>query len=189
MGLDLIAVGCSWGGLAALERLLDALPSALDAPIVIVQHRPEAPSGLAELLSHHTARTVREVQDKDTITRGAVYVAPSGYHLLVDRTGFSLTTEAPIRHSRPSVDVLFESAARAFGEGLAAVILTGANDDGAAGLQRVAELGGVALVQEPGSAERGAMPAAAFEAVPDAFVGTIEDIAAVLVEVAAEVRS
>ncbi len=178
--LDLVVVGCSWGGLAAAADLLEALPPDFDPPTIVVQHRSEAPSALAELLSRHTSRPVGEPDDKEEVRCGHVYVAPPGYHLLVDRRGFSLATEAPVRYARPSVDVLFESAARAFGPSLAAVVLTGANDDGAAGLARVAAAGGLALVQDPGTAERSTMPAAALAAVPTAFVGSVAEIASSL---------
>ena len=184
--LDLVVVGCSWGGLAAAGSLLEALPDDFDAPIVIVQHRSEARSVLTELLGRHTTRSVAEPDDKAELRRGHVYVAPPGYHLLLDRTGFSLATEGPVHHSRPSVDVLFESAADAFGERMAAVVLTGANDDGATGLRRVAAAGGLALVQDPASAERATMPAAALAAVPTALVADIPGLAQIL---AAAVRS
>lgn len=179
--LALLAVGCSWGGLAATSRLLEALPGAFDLPTVIVQHRSEAPSALVELLARHTTRPVTEPDDKDRVLENHVYVAPPGYHLLVDRHGFSLTTEGPVRHSRPSIDVLFESAAEAYGPALAAVVLTGANGDGARGLARVAAAGGLALVQDPATAERAAMPSAALAAVPTAVVGGIEELARTLV--------
>ena len=187
-GLDLVAVGCSWGGLAAAGRLLEALPDAFVVPTVIVQHRSEAPSALAELLSRHTARPVAEPDDKEEVRPGHVYVAPPGYHLLVDRSRFSLATEAPVRYSRPSVDVLFESAAGAYGRRLAAVVLTGANDDGAAGLARVAAVGGLAMVQDPATAERSAMPAAALAAVPTAVVGDIPALASTLAAAAVPLR-
>ncbi len=183
-GLDLVAVGCSWGGLAAAGLLLEALPDDFDVALVIVQHRTEAPSALAELLGRHTARPVTEPDDKDEVLRGHVYVAPPGYHLLVDRTRFSLDTEAPVLYSRPSVDVLFLSAAEAFGPRMAGVVLTGANADGAAGLARVAEAGGLALVQDPATAERPTMPAAALAAVPSAHVGSIPTLARTLAQAA-----
>jgi len=179
--LALVAVGCSWGGLAAASRLLEALPAAFDLPTVIVQHRSEAPSALVELLARHTSRPVTEPNDKDRVLANHVYVAPPGYHLLVDRHRFSLTTEGPVRYARPSVDVLFESAADAYGPALAAVVLTGANDDGALGLARVAAAGGLALVQDPATAERAAMPSAALAAVPTAVVGDIDELARTLV--------
>lgn len=174
--LDLVAIGCSWGGLAAAGSLLEALPADFDVPIVIVQHRSEMPSPLADLLSRHTPRPVAEPDDKEEIRSGHVYVAPPGYHLLIDRTRFSLATEAPVSYSRPSIDVLFESAAGAFGDRMAAVVLTGANADGATGLARVAAAGGRALVQDPATAERSAMPAAALAAVPAAVVGTLPEL-------------
>ena len=179
-GLDLVAVGCSWGGLAAAGKLLESLPADFPVPMVIVQHRSEVPSALAELLARHTTLPVGEPDDKEPVVPGRVYVAPPGYHLLVDRARFSLDTEAPVHYSRPSVDVLFESAAEAYGPRLAAVVLTGANHDGAAGLVRVAAAGGLALVQDPATADRSAMPCAALAAVPDAVVGDIPTLARTL---------
>ncbi len=136
--LDLVAVGCSWGGLAAAGMLLAALPPDYCVATVIVQHRTEAPSALAEILGRSTPLPVAEPDDKEEVRPGHVYVAPPGYHLLVDRKRFWLNTEAPVAYSRPSIDVLFESAAEAFGSRVAAVVLSGANSDGAAGLARVA---------------------------------------------------
>jgi len=184
-GLRLVAVGCSWGGLAAAGGLLAALPSDYAVAIVIVQHRTEAPSALAEILGRQTALPVAEPDDKDEVRAGHVYVAPPGYHLHVARGRFSLDTEAPVRYSRPSIDVLFESAAEAYGPEMAAVVLTGANSDGAAGLARVAASGGLALVQDPATAERPTMPAAALAAVPTAVVGNIPELARVLTAAAA----
>ena len=179
-GIELVAVGSSWGGLAAGGRLLESLPPDFGVAVVIVQHRTEAPSALAELLGSHTPLPVVEPDDKDPVRPGHVYVAPPGYHLLVDRSRFSLDTEAPVRYSRPSIDVLFQSASEAYGPRAAAVVLTGSNDDGAAGLALVAAAGGLALVQDPATAERAAMPAAALGAVPDAVVGDIPELARVL---------
>ena len=182
--IDLVAVGCSWGGLAAAGFLLAELPDDFTVPTVVVQHRSETPSALAELLGRHTRLPVSEPDDKEHVRPRHVYVAPPGYHLLIDRSRFSLTTEGPVRFSRPSVDVLFESAAEAYGPRLAAVVLTGANDDGAAGLARVAAAGGLALVQDPATADRPAMPAAALASVPSAVVGDIPHLARVLVAAA-----
>ena len=187
--LEVVVVGCSWGGLAAAGSLLAALPLELDVPIVIVQHRGEAPSMLSELLGRQTDRPVVEPNDKEELRTGHVYVAPPGYHLLLDRTGFSLATEAPVHCSRPSVDVLFESAADAFGSRMAAVVLTGANDDGAAGLRRVAAVGGLALVQDPATAERSTMPTAALDAVPTAVVAEIGGLARLLAKAAGGLRT
>jgi len=179
-GLHLVVIGCSWGGLEAAARLLEFLPGDYGVATVIVQHRTEAPSALAELLAGHTTLQVAEPDDKDEVRPGHLYVAPPGYHLLVDGTRFSLDTDAPVRFSRPSVDVLFQSAAEAYGPRMAAVVLTGTNNDGAFGLSRVAAAGGLALVQDPTTAERAAMPAAALAAVPTAVVGDIAELARTL---------
>ena len=177
MAYDLIVVGASWGGLHALGRLLDHLPDELDVPVGVVQHRgPDTLGGaLAASLRRHTRRPVREVEDKDPLERGSVYLAPPDYHLLVEDGGFALSLDERVRYARPSVDVLFESAADAYGPGVIGVILTGANDDGAAGLRRIAERGGVAIVQEPASAEVRVMPDAALAAT-EAVVLPLERI-------------
>lgn len=162
-GYDLIAVGTSWGGLRALGIVLGALPPDLAAAVAVVQHRGAGPrsSALADLLARRTRLPVREVEDKDPISPGAIHLAPPDYHLLVEPEGFALSLEERVQYSRPSIDVLFESAADTRGERLVAVVLTGANTDGAAGLVRVRERGGLTVVQSPASAERPEMPAAA----------------------------
>ena len=172
---QLIVVGCSWGGLAAAGSLLNSLP-AVDAAVVIVQHRGAGRSMLASLLEHRTGRTVEEAEDKAPLEPGRVYLAPPGYHLLVDRGHLALSTEAPVRYSRPSVDVLFESAAAAYGPGVVAVVLTGANSDGAVGVVRVAQRGGRVVVQDPATAERPEMPAAALATGIEATVLPVEEI-------------
>jgi two-component system chemotaxis response regulator CheB len=128
---------------------------------------------------------VVEPCDKEPVRPGHVYVAPPGYHLLVTRLCFSLDTEGPVHFARPSIDVFFESVAEAHREGAAAVVLTGANADGAAGLARVAAAGGLALVQDPTTAERRAMPDAAIAAVPGAIVADIPGLARIIAAAAA----
>jgi two-component system, chemotaxis family, protein-glutamate methylesterase/glutaminase len=166
MPYELIAVGTSWGGLAALGRLLDHVPETLDLPIVIAQHRgPESVRGALESsLQRRVRRRVREVEDKDPIEPGHVYLAPPDYHLLVEHGSFALSLEGRVRHARPSIDVLFESAADTYGAGVIGIVLTGANDDGAAGLARIEERGGLAIVQDPETAEAREMPEAAIAA-------------------------
>ena len=172
MNYELIVVGASWGGLHAVGRLLETLPAELDVPVAIAQHRaPEArQTSLPDLLQTSPERPVRDVEDKDPIERGVVYLAPPDYHLLVERGHFSLSTDARVNFARPSIDVLFESAADAYGPAAVGIILTGANEDGAAGLARLKEAGGVAIVQDPKTAERARMPEAALEATPTADV-------------------
>jgi two-component system chemotaxis response regulator CheB len=166
MRFELIVIGTSWGGLDALRRLLANVPDEVDVPIAIAQHRsPDSLRGAFETnVQRAVARRVREVDDKDAIERGHIYVAPADYHLLVERGSFALSTDERVQFARPSIDVLFESAADAYGAGVIGVVLTGANDDGAAGLRRIADRGGIAIVQDPATAERRAMPDAAIAA-------------------------
>jgi two-component system chemotaxis response regulator CheB len=178
--VKLIAIGCSWGGLAALSVLLDGLPADLDAAVVIAQHRSPDASQLAHLLHERSRLPVHEVDDKDEIRAGTAFLAPPGYHLLVEPGRFALSTDAPVQFARPSLDVLFESAADAYGDDCIGVVLTGASADGAAGLRAICEAGGVAIVQEPESAERAEMPAAALDATPSARILPLEQIPAVL---------
>jgi len=175
---DLIAVGTSWGGLRAMSRLLETLPAEVDAPIVVAQHRsPDAvEGGLAELLSAHTQRPIRDAEDKDALEPGHVYLAPPDYHLLVEPGRLALSIDEEVQYSRPSIDVLFESAADAYRERAIGIILTGANEDGAAGLARIKQRGGVAIVQEPATSERRAMPDAAIAATSAGAVLPLEEI-------------
>lgn len=185
MFFDLIVVGASWGGLNALTVLVRALPPDFVVPVVIVQHRgPDAESFLSGLLQQWTGRKILEPEDKNPIEPGHIYVAPANYHLLVETGHFSLTTEAPVRYSRPSIDVLFGSAAHAYGKKLIGVVLTGANEDGSRGLKCVDEYGGYCVVQDPATAEVATMPAAALRRVPRAAVVPLSGIAAHVVDVA-----
>jgi two-component system chemotaxis response regulator CheB len=161
--LDIIVIGGSAGALEALLELLPAIPAELAAPIAIVLHqKPTQPSMLPTLLGRVCTRTVREPEDKEPIVPGTVYVAPPNYHMLIERSGtIALSVDAPVHFSRPSLDVLFESAADAFGPGVVGLVLSGSNADGAEGLQRIAAAGGVALVQAPASAAHATMPEAA----------------------------
>lgn len=178
---ELVVVGASWGGLAVLRDLLAGVPAGFRTPIVIAQHRsPDSQEGLfVSLLQEFSALPVREAEDKEPIVAAHVYVAPPDYHLLVEPTRtFALTTDVRVNFARPSIDELFETACEAFGGRVVAVVLTGANEDGAAGARCVAARGGAVVVQEPEGAERPEMPQAAVEAVPSARVlpaGAIAD--------------
>lgn len=160
---EAIVVGCSWGGMEALTELLGALPDTLCAPILVAQHRLEdsVPSSLAHLLSAHSSLPVGEADDREALEPGKVYLAPAGYHLLVERGLATLSTAERRNHSRPSVDMLFEAAADAYGPAVIAVILTGANDDGAQGVRAIKHAGGFVVAQDPEDAERREMPDAA----------------------------
>ncbi len=183
MTAGVVAIGTSWGGLSALGRILTSLPRGFPTPIVIVQHRSrESDKLLASLLQDLSDLTVQEAEDKDILTPSKVYVGPADYHLLVDAGQISLTTDEAVRYSRPSIDVMFESAAVEYGSSAIGVVLTGANQDGARGLARIVALGGRAIVQDPETAEVPIMPAAASKAVPAAEVLPLEDIGPRLVE-------
>ncbi len=163
---EAILVGGSAGALQALPRLLQQLPPGFSLPVVIVLHRLEGPLGvLHHYLGQHCVLPVIEVQDKEPLLPGRVYLAPAGYHLLLEEGRyFSLSIDPRVSYSRPSIDVLFESAVDVFGSQLVGVILTGANSDGAVGLQRLKAAGGLALVQDPASAVADFMPRAALKA-------------------------
>jgi two-component system chemotaxis response regulator CheB len=175
---ELIVIGASWGGLHAVGKILSALPEQTDAAVVVAQHRrtDATDGGLASILALRTQLPVSDADDKQPILPGHVYLAPPGYHLLIQHGWFSLSTDAHVNYARPSIDVLFESAADAYGEQVIGLILTGANEDGAAGLARIKERGGVAIVQDPSSAERGEMPDAALAATVADAILPLEEI-------------
>lgn len=163
---EIVVVGTSLGGLTALEVLLKGLPRDFELPIVVVQHRDKRSDGtLGSLLSRHSALSVFDAEDKMPIERGNVYLAPSNYHLLVERGSLSLSCEGPVLFARPSIDVMFESAAEAYGCRTVGVIMTGASADGACGLAAIKQRGGFTIVQDPDTAEARAMPMAALAAV------------------------
>jgi two-component system chemotaxis response regulator CheB len=181
-----VVIGVSAGGLKALSAILPALPADYPLPIMIVIHLPpDRDSVVAELFDDRCALTVREAEDKEDILPGHVYFAPPDYHLLVEADyRLSLSSEEPVLFSRPSVDVLFETAADVYGEGLIGIILTGANPDGAAGLKAVMAAGGLALVQRPDLSYASAMPEAALDMCPQAESLSLEQIAEKLREAA-----
>ena len=182
MTYDLVVVGASWGGLHAVGELLAGLPDELDAAVALAQHRSAdaARRGLEDLLQARTRRTVCEAGDKQPIEQRNVYVAPPDYHLLVERGSFALSVDERVQHARPSIDVLFESAADAYREQVVGIVLTGANADGAVGLARIKDLGGVAIVQDPAEAERRAMPDAALAATSADAVLSLAEIGSFL---------
>lgn len=171
-------IGASWGGLRAVGELLDGLPARLEVAFAVAQHRgvESRPGGLEELLQLHTPYRVLEAGDKDPIEAGTVYIAPPDYHLLVERGHFALSIDERVNYARPSIDVLFESASDAYRERLIGIVLTGANEDGAAGLALIKRRGGVAIVQDPREAEAPAMPAAALAATAADAVLPIAEI-------------
>ena len=163
--IEAVVVGASAGGIEALIILLEAIPRGFEPPILIVMHiPPDNGDLLVDVLRPHCLAPLREAEDKDVPQAGTVYVAPPGYHLLVEpaRT-LALSVDEPVNFSRPSIDVLFESAAYAYGRGLLGIVLTGANEDGAQGLKAIRSAGGLGWVQEPRTAVASLMPRSAIE--------------------------
>lgn len=161
--IQAIVVGASAGGVSALLSLFHALPKDFSIPIVCVLHLPDdRHSQLAQVFKRRLGREVREAQDKQTISAGTIYFAGPGYHLSLEQDlSFSLSQEDRVHFSRPSIDILFESAADAYGSTLVGVLLTGANEDGARGLAYIKQLGGYTFVQDPSEAHVATMPEAA----------------------------
>ena len=165
-----IVAGGSAGAIEALASILPALPADFPIPIAIALHvHPSKPSHLAQVLSMRCALPVKEAEDMEPLAPSTVYVAPPNYHLLLEAQGyFSLSVDDPVLFSRPAIDVLFESAADAFGRALVGLLLTGASEDGARGLARIQRAGGLTLVQAPSTAAVRIMPEAALRlSAPD----------------------
>jgi two-component system chemotaxis response regulator CheB len=176
---ELVAVGTSLGGLNALTKLLGSLPEKFRVPIAIVQHRTLSPAGagLAMLLLQQTRLTVVEAEDKMALEPGRIYLAPADYHLMIEEPGrLALSTDAPVRAARPSIDVLFQTAAEAYRDALLGVLLTGASADGAEGLATVKASGGRVIVEDPATAECRTMPAAALAATAVDYVLPLDRI-------------
>ena len=183
MPYRLVTIGCSWGGFTALRTIFSGLPADFPVPIVVAQHRlANTADGLASSLQTATKLPIADVNDKEPLLGGAIYLAPADYHALIEGKTLALSTEEVVQFARPSIDVLFESAANSYREELIAVILTGANEDGAEGLKRVKELGGFTIVQDPATAVRREMPDAALSVVKPDKVMAVEEIGPLLLE-------
>lgn len=187
---EIVAVGTSYGGLQALSDLLEGIPADFAPAIAVVQHRSrDSDDTFARLLQDHSRLPVSEVDDKEPIEGSRVYVAPPDYHLLVEDRSFALSVDAPVAFSRPSIDVFFESAAEAYGRGVVGVLLTGANADGASGLQTIRAAGGYVIVQDPETAVGRAMPEAGIAFGPVDAVLPLDGIAARLVALASRLEA
>lgn len=182
--IEAIVVGASAGGVEALLRVFSEFAAGFCLPVIVVLHLPdERRSQLAEVFARRVALPVKEAEDKQTIVPGTLYFAAPGYHLSVEQDrSLSLSLEARVHHSRPAIDYLFESAADAYGPGLAAVLLTGANQDGAAGLAQVKRLGGLTIVQDPREAQVSTMPQAALALHRPDYILPLHGISRLLVE-------
>lgn len=187
---DIIVVGASLGGLRAVETLVSGLPGEFPLPVVVVQHRAaHAGPLLRQLLQRRTPLRVREPQDKDDIEAGRVYLAPPDYHLMVEPGSFALSTEGKVSYARPSIDVLFESAADAYRRRVIGIIMTGANEDGAAGSMLLKACGGFLIVQDPSTAECPVMPNAALSVAQPDRVLALEEIGPFLAEFCRDARN
>ena len=183
MAFKLVVIGTSLGGFDALKTVLADLPNNFPLPIVVVQHRSFEESELfAPLLARYVQLPVVEVDDKLEIKEGQIFVGPSNYHVLIDDSHLALSTDAAVLHARPSIDVLFESAAESFGEDVLGVLLTGMSHDGVAGLKRIGECGGYTIVQDPATAEGRIMPEAAIESEVADKILPLEEIALYLMD-------
>lgn len=177
--LEIVVIGASTGAVEALHVLLPLLAQGLSLPIVIVVHLPaHHRSLLPEIFAPLCQVPVREPFDKEPITGGIIYFAPADYHLMIEsERSFAFSVDAPVKFSRPAVDVLFESAARAYGAGVTGVVLTGASDDGADGAAAIRAHGGCVYVQDPEQAEAKLMPLAAIRAAAPQYIGSLTGIA------------
>jgi two-component system chemotaxis response regulator CheB len=162
VAFEIVVIGASYGGLSALQLMLAEFAPEFPLPVVIVQHRKrDGDDGLCEFMRKRSPLPLVEPNDKEKVEPGHVYLAPRDYHLLIEKSIFALSTESPVAYARPSIDVLFESAAEVYRERIVGVILTGANRDGARGLAKIKSFGGLTVVQDPQSAAAPSMPEAA----------------------------
>jgi two-component system chemotaxis response regulator CheB len=180
--ITLIVIGASAGGVEALKVLLSELPDNFPAALVIVQHiAANSRCSLAQLLDEICTFPIQEAEELEAIQAGIAYLAPANYHLMIEPDlTFAFSIDPPVCYSRPSIDVLFESAAELVGVKLIGIILTGANSDGSYGLKRIKGAGGVTVVQEPTSAKAATMPLAALEQVQADHVVTLEQLGSLL---------
>ncbi len=173
-----VVIGVSAGGMKALKTILLSLPSDFAYSIIIVAHRhSDSDDYLEQSLNSEGEIRVKQADEKEDISGGVVYIAPPNYHLLIeDDHTFSMSVEKAVNYARPSIDVMFESAAYVYGRELIGIILTGANNDGSAGLKKIKKMGGLAIVQAPETAEAGDMPRAAIAAVEPDYILPLEEI-------------
>ena len=179
-----VVIGASAGGVDALFTVLANLPAGFRLPVIVVLHLPDnRESRLAEIFQHRIPIAVREAADKQPIEPATVYFAGSGYHLSIENDrSFSLSCEAPLHYSRPSIDILMESAADAYGHELAGILLTGANYDGATGLAKIRQQGGLTVVQDPAEAQVSTMPEAAIRKLKPSAILPLSGIRQLLLQ-------
>lgn len=186
MPYRLVTIGTSLGGFEALAVVLGSVPKTFPVPIAVVQHRSSEDSdGIVPLLSIRSAMPVVEVEDKQMLKPGYVFLCPPNYHMLIEGDHLALSTDMPVMHARPSIDVLFESAGESFGPDVIAVLLTGMSRDGSAGVAKVKQCGGLVIVQDPATAAGSTMPQSAISTVNVDEVLTLSEIGPYLVQLCA----
>ena len=185
MYYEAIVIGVSSGGMTALKYLFSELPAGFGLSIIVVQHvGARSDNKWIELLNDISKINIKEADEKENIEPGNVYIAPANYHLLVEKDKtFSLTTDERVNFARPSIDVLFESAAEAYKSKLIGVVLTGSNNDGTNGIKRIKECGGLAIIQDPETAESSYMPSSAIAAMQPDYILSLENIADLLMKI------
>jgi len=185
MHYEAIVIGVSSGGMKALKFIFSTLPAWFPTPIIIVQHvSAHSDNEWIELLNEKSNLNVKEADEKEKIASGNVYIAPANYHLLIEKDKtFSLTIDERVNFARPSIDVLFESAAEAYKNKLIGIVLTGSNNDGAKGIKRIKECGGLAIIQDPETAESFTMPASAIAAIEPDYILSLEKILELLIKI------
>lgn len=178
---ELVVIGASLGGMHALKSLLASLPSKFNFPVVAVQHRAkDSEASLGKYFSLWTSHPVFEADDKTPLIPGHIYFAPSDYHLMIDGDNLALSTEGPVKYSRPSIDVLFETAAEWYNEKAVGIILTGTGADGPSGARELEERGGLLIVQDPEEAEADVLPKSTIAATQHAKIMRLNQIASFL---------
>ncbi len=188
--VELIVIGCSLGGMHALQAIFDVLPPRFSVPVAVVQHRHKTSrDGLPAFFRRSAGITIVDAEDKQPIRPGTAYLAPADYHLMVERGQLHLSVDEAVLYSRPSIDVLFESAADAYGSAVVGVVLTGSNSDGARGSVRIKRRGGFLVVQDPEEAEAPEMPRAAIAAAQVDRILPLAQLGSFLVELCGTPRN
>jgi len=191
MEYEAVVIGVSAGGLAALSGIFQELPPDFQLPLIVAQHRSkDERTLLEEVMQTKCDIRIKQADEKEKIAGGVVYFAPPDYHLLIEKDhSFSLTSDEPVNFSRPSIDLLFETAAEVYMDKLIGIILTGSNNDGAAGIQAIKERGGLTIAQDPGNASFPAMPQAAINTGSVRYVFTSEEIKTFLLDLGKTILS
>ena len=182
---EAIVIGVSSGGMNALKIISSTLPAHFNLPIIIVQHlSAHSDSHWIKLLNEKSHLNVKEADEKEKIEKGNIYIAPPNYHLLIEKDKtFSLTIDERVNFARPSIDVLFESAAEAYKNKLIGIVLTGSNSDGTKGIKRIKDCGGLAIIQDPNTADSEYMPKSAIAAIEPDYIVSLEEIVELLMKI------